>query len=153
MNKIIRISLPIIAVLILSATTGHAAGSHRGGNGSRGGGSFGRFFGGGGRSYGGHKRYGRGRGGYGRGRGWGLSGLENQYYYGYPYNPYYDNPYYDEVQPTNVYVEPTLQQTVLSQPMETTYWYYCRNPQGYYPYVKQCQDEWMKVVPSPIQEQ
>ncbi len=27
------------------------------------------------------------------------------------------------------------------------YWYYCQNPQGYYPYIKQCPQGWMKVVP------
>jgi hypothetical protein len=35
------------------------------------------------------------------------------------------------------------------QPVETSYWYYCRNPQGYYPYVKRCPSGWMRVVPSP----
>jgi hypothetical protein len=40
-------------------------------------------------------------------------------------------------------------EAVLSQPVEPIYWYYCQNPQGYYPYVKQCPNGWMKVVPSP----
>jgi len=30
------------------------------------------------------------------------------------------------------------------------YWYYCQNPQGYYPYVKQCTHQWMRVVPTPL---
>jgi hypothetical protein len=50
---------------------------------------------------------------------------------------------------TDVYVEPTPQQAVPSQPMETSYWYYCQKPQGYYPYVQECPTGWMKVVPSP----
>jgi len=29
------------------------------------------------------------------------------------------------------------------------YWYYCQNPQGYYPYVRQCTHQWMRVVPTP----
>jgi hypothetical protein len=29
------------------------------------------------------------------------------------------------------------------------YWYYCQNPQGYYPYVQQCPGGWMQVVPTP----
>ena len=30
------------------------------------------------------------------------------------------------------------------------YWYYCDNPSGYYPYVKQCANEgWLKVEPTP----
>ncbi|MFZ3046706.1 MAG: hypothetical protein WA151_12400 [Desulfatirhabdiaceae bacterium] len=33
-------------------------------------------------------------------------------------------------------------------PLETpSYWYYCENPKGYYPYVKDCPYGWMKVVP------
>jgi len=28
-----------------------------------------------------------------------------------------------------------------------SYWYYCRNPEGYYPYVPQCPGGWMTVVP------
>lgn len=33
---------------------------------------------------------------------------------------------------------------------QETYWYYCEDPQGYYPYVKSCPGGWMKVVPEPI---
>src|SRR5450631_1628191 len=29
------------------------------------------------------------------------------------------------------------------------YWYYCQNPQGYYPNVRQCTHQWMRVVPTP----
>jgi hypothetical protein len=42
---------------------------------------------------------------------------------------------------------------VFVQPVPTQekqyYWYYCRHPEGYYPYVKQCPEGWMKVVPNP----
>ncbi len=34
---------------------------------------------------------------------------------------------------------------VLPEPPD--YWYYCRNPEGYYPYVEQCPGGWMTVVP------
>ena len=30
-----------------------------------------------------------------------------------------------------------------------SYWYYCQNPQGYYPYVQQCPEGWQTVVPAP----
>lgn len=30
---------------------------------------------------------------------------------------------------------------------ETSFWYYCSQPAGYYPYVKDCSQPWMKVVP------
>lgn len=34
-------------------------------------------------------------------------------------------------------------------PQQKNYWYYCRNPEGYYPYVKQCSGQWIKVPPQP----
>ncbi|MBS0425531.1 MAG: hypothetical protein JSR71_14230 [Proteobacteria bacterium] len=34
-------------------------------------------------------------------------------------------------------------------PQQKNYWYYCRNPEGYYPYVKQCAGQWIKVPPQP----
>jgi len=34
-----------------------------------------------------------------------------------------------------------------TQPQD--YWYYCQNPQGYYPYVRQCPSGWQTVVPPP----
>jgi len=40
-----------------------------------------------------------------------------------------------------VYVQP------YSPTAEPQYWYYCQKPQGYYPYVQQCANGWMKVVP------
>jgi len=36
---------------------------------------------------------------------------------------------------------------VYVQPAPATYWYYCPNPQGYYPYVQQCPAGWMTVIP------
>jgi hypothetical protein len=55
---------------------------------------------------------------------------------GYPYGP---PPVVIEQQPP-VYIqqEPPVQ-----------YWYYCQNPQGYYPHVRQCPGGWLQVVPSP----
>jgi hypothetical protein len=38
-----------------------------------------------------------------------------------------------------VYVQPEQE--------EPYYWYYCQDPQGYYPYVRNCPGGWMKVVP------
>jgi hypothetical protein len=66
--------------------------------------------------------------------GWGWYGP-----YSYPY-PYYSAPVVVESEPT-LYVEPQAQ--------EQQYWYFCKNPKGYYPYVKNCPDGWMKVVPTP----
>jgi hypothetical protein len=58
----------------------------------------------------------------------------------YPYGYYTPPPVIVQKQPP-VYVEP--------EQRSDNYWYYCQNPQGYYPYVKNCPDGWMKVVPQP----
>ena len=31
----------------------------------------------------------------------------------------------------------------------SAYWYYCENPQGYYPYIKECPGGWQTVAPEP----
>ena len=46
-----------------------------------------------------------------------------------PYRGYY--PYYA---PSRRYTQPQ-------------YWYYCTDPQGYYPYVTNCRAAWLPVVP------
>jgi hypothetical protein len=33
----------------------------------------------------------------------------------------------------------------------SNYWHYCRNPEGYYPYVKNCPNGWLQVAPQPGQ--
>lgn len=33
------------------------------------------------------------------------------------------------------------------QEQEPYYWFYCQDPQGYYPYVRTCPGGWLKVVP------
>lgn len=74
--------------------------------------------------------------------------------YGYPYfyPPLYAYPPY--YPPTTVVV-PTTPPVYIqdegkrpAQP-QTNYWYYCRNPEGYYPYVKQCPEGWLQVAPQP----
>ena len=67
----------------------------------------------------------------------------------YSYYPPY--PYYPPVVTTPVapptYIERSEEQ---AQPAPATnYWYYCDKPQGYYPYVRQCQGGWQKVPPQP----
>ena len=37
------------------------------------------------------------------------------------------------------------------QPQASNYWHYCRNPEGYYPYVKNCPEGWLQVAPQPDQ--
>jgi len=43
--------------------------------------------------------------------------------------------------PPVVYVQPA--------PQAPFFWYYCENPQGYYPYVQQCPGGWRPVAPTP----
>ncbi|MBS4097978.1 MAG: hypothetical protein KGZ83_14195 [Sulfuricella sp.] len=37
-------------------------------------------------------------------------------------------------------------------PAPESYWYYCTDPQGYYPYVKSCPLGWQKVAPAVPQQ-
>jgi hypothetical protein len=52
------------------------------------------------------------------------------------------------VAPPPVYVAPAPQVYVQPPPPQP-YWYYCDNPQGYYPYVPQCPGGWRQVLPTP----
>lgn len=77
--------------------------------------------------------------------GWWGPGWWGPYpYYSYPYSYYpyyYSRPPVIVEQPAEIYVQP-------APSAETTrYWYYCRDPQGYYPTVQRCPKGWMKVVP------
>ena len=78
---------------------------------------------------------------------WGIFGFPmfGWPYLDWPYASYYGGwPYYpaitaDATAPP-VYNEPEQQQP--------DYWYYCTNPQGYYPYIKNCPGGWLTVVPN-----
>lgn len=73
-------------------------------------------------------------------------------YWGYP-GPYPYPYYYPPVaavapaDPT-VYVE-RPQGAESAPPPAAYYWYFCGNPNGYYPYVKECPGGWKKVLPTP----
>lgn len=63
--------------------------------------------------------------------------------------PYYGSPY------PSAPVAPAPSPPVFKEPepQPQDYWYYCRDPQGYYPYVQKCPGGWMKVVPeTPAQQ-
>jgi len=65
-----------------------------------------------------------------------------RYYSYYPSYPYY--------YPYSAAPGVTAEQPQLSSPsQDQDYWYYCQDPQGYYPYIKSCPGGWMKVVPEP----
>lgn len=88
--------------------------------------------------------------GYGLGLGYGLG------YYGfglphyYPYSPVVTVPAAPVVA---VPASPTayIQHEIASAPQSqtTNYWHYCRNPEGYYPYVRDCPGGWEKISPQP----
>jgi hypothetical protein len=59
------------------------------------------------------------------------------YYYPRGYRSSYPEPYIHNEPPVNI------------EPQQTYYWYYCRDPKGYYPYIENCPGEWTRVVPTP----
>jgi hypothetical protein len=73
-------------------------------------------------------------------------GYDPFYYPYYPYRYSYPYPYYA---PPTVVVPQEPQEYIMrdDQQDETGYWYYCKEANGYYPYVKRCPGGWMKVVP------
>jgi hypothetical protein len=84
------------------------------------------------------------------GPGFGYGYYPSPYYYGYgPYAPY---PYY--YGPTvgapaqTEYVEQGSMRAAPQQQAQAS-WYYCADPQGYYPYVQQCRAGWQRVSPTP----
>jgi len=110
-------------------------------------------------------------GGYHRGGHYHHSGGSRVYfggYFGYPWFPYYAYPFgyyphaypygYPYAYPAYPYTYPDYsntydQPTVYSEPEQPYSWYYCREPEGYYPYVTSCPGGWTKVVPTPPGEE
>ncbi len=92
--------------------------------------------------WGGHRGYYSGMG-LGLGLGYGLG-----YYGGSYYAPYYNYPPSVITVPVAppVYIQ---QAPPVVQQYPAGYWYYCNNPQGYYPYIKQCSGGWQQVDPMP----
>lgn len=66
----------------------------------------------------------------------------------YPPAPYYyPGPYY---YPSIIAVPSSPPVYIEQDPLPVQqYWYFCGNPQGYYPYVKQCPAGWQQVMPQP----
>ena len=75
------------------------------------------------------------------------------YPYYYPPYAYYPAPVVIQQQP--VYIEqnspqPQFQPQPQAQPQAPSgYWYFCAEPNGYYPYVKECPTGWQRVAPQP----
>jgi hypothetical protein len=105
----------------------------------------------------------RGHGGHGRYGGHadvGVGIVVNPFWYDswyyprpYYYSPYSYPPYYYPVPATPpVYIEREEGEED-SAPGASAYWYYCADPQGYYPYVKACPAGWQAVAPQPPGEE
>ena len=78
--------------------------------------------------------------------------------WGYP--GYYPDPYYYGYPPPVVYAPPPayyapapapMPQATGPAPQAAANWYYCANPQGYYPYVPTCSVAWRQVAATPQQ--
>lgn len=130
MKRYMCVSLTVVAVLLMSVMSGQAERYHGGGHGGGWGGpGWGPVL--------------------GLGLGLGLWELSRPYY---PYRYYgYDDapPVIIQQQAPDVYIQSAPEYAPAPRAQEPYYWYYCQEPQGYYPYVKQCPKGWMKVVPSP----
>jgi hypothetical protein len=74
------------------------------------------------------------------------------YYPSYNYPPYYYPPAVVTVPATPpVYIEREADST--AAPEASAYWYYCADPQGYYPYVRACPGGWQAVAPEAAREE
>jgi hypothetical protein len=125
---------------------GYSHGGYSHGGYSHGGYSHGGYYHGGGGYYRGGGGYYRGGGGYYGsiwiGPGWGYWGWGPAYPFYYPYSyPYYAPPAVIQQSPTQF-----IQRD--QETDEQNYWYFCRKPEGYYPYVKRCPNGWLRVIPS-----
>jgi hypothetical protein len=168
MKKIICLVFVASLLLFVSVLPASAADPGRGGAGGHSGGWSGRAGGhsggwsGRGGSYGGGWSHGY-RGGYGGGWGHGHGGWDHDsrfyggvwlgpgwwdpWWWGAPYYPYYPYSYYSSPPTVIQQQPPTYIQPAPQQEEQTYYWYFCRKPEGYYPYVKRCPGGWLKVVP------
>jgi len=71
---------------------------------------------------------------------------------GAPFYPWYYPPYY--YYPPAVVAVPAAPTTYIEQgssrpasSSRASYWYYCEASKTYYPYVKECPEGWLRVVP------
>jgi hypothetical protein len=136
----------------------HGGGGMGGGGGWHGGGG-GSWHGGGGSWHGGHDGHSHSSVGF-------FFGGFGWPYYGYGYWPYYYPyyyPYYPAYYPygygygyggypyasSTAYVEQGTESAAPAQaaPAAPTYWFYCSDPAGWYPYVKSCNQQWQPVSP------
>lgn len=74
-------------------------------------------------------------------------------WYSSPFYSYY--PYYYPYYPPEIVTAPASPPVYIERggPQSTElpagYWYYCSDPEGYYPYIKECPSGWLQVDPVP----
>lgn len=90
--------------------------------------------------------------------GW-VSGYAVPYPHGYPFAFGFPVTYAPVVitsapiTQTYIQQEPAVEAGTPTAPT-VNYWYYCTQPAGYFPYVQNCNQAWMKVIPpSPVNQQ
>jgi hypothetical protein len=132
---------------------GGAPGGSAGGGSHSGGGSPGGNWQGSGQWHGGGWQGGNWHGGGWRGGWWGPTVVIGAGPWWYPYYGYgypYAYPYANSAYPPPVIVD-NAPQTYIEQDAQTPQqdWYYCQNPQGYYPYISECPSGWQPVAPQP----
>jgi hypothetical protein len=152
-SKRLRLALSLAPLLgALALATPAKAAPPSGGQHHFDGGSHGDFH-----HDGGHFRHDHDHFGFGFGFGgfwdpwWGWGPAE---YWGYPYYyPSYYPPYPAYYAPPAGYapqpVAPAATSPQFSGAPPAQYWYYCDNPQGYYPYVQNCGSQWRQVAATP----
>jgi len=90
----------------------------------------------------------------GVGPAWWGPGYPYSWPYPYPYpQPYLYPPSYGYPEPPGIVQEepPVYLERQPPAPPEA-YWYYCASARAYYPDVKRCPEEWIRVPPSPEDE-
>ena len=100
---------------------------------------------------------GRGHRGHGGGHHRGYSGGHHyQPHYGHGHHDYYWAPLalfgapllFSLLAPYPARVPVAAPAVTIGSVEQTGYWYYCTEPEGYHPYVRDCPGGWMQVVPS-----
>jgi hypothetical protein len=79
---------------------------------------------------------------------WGWGAWPWVYGYPYGYSVYEPYPYYGPTDPP-AYVPPESPEQEAA-PAPASYWYYCTEPPGYYPYIQQCKNPWIPVMPQNV---
>jgi hypothetical protein len=139
--NILKGSIGLLAVLAGITLNGFAFANHGGGGGHSGGSGAGA---------GGHSGYSGyyGHGGF-RGYGWGGYYGAPLFWGGYDALPYNYEFYAPEFAAPMISPGYTGESVAPAAPPQSAWWYYCDNPQGYYPYVQQCMSHWQRVSPQP----